>query len=414
MDDGTPQPLQRDAASPELAAFDDAVDAASSSTEAALRRQVAELQTENRRLARENEKLTAANTELLTRRVRTPVRGQMSEGFMARNTASASRRTPRGSCSHTPPSGSRPGTAPAAKSSGSRLSMSASRRLSMGTTEGDRRDGRRMRTAALAALATSRTSMSPMSKSSSPAVQEVLLLSGKDSPLDGISADWRVRVDAMSTLREQASELSGLEPHEMTRCLSAARIGLSEQLKDKRSAIVREACDTITELVQWCAENAETLVAFLLPDLLALTYVRSKPFSEASSGCFLSILRNMEISQRTLNKLHSVCTTDRHDELRRVAIEGVQTLIEKDTAAATKSAVVERGTEQLEEAMLKCIEDADESVRSQARQCFFAFHARWEERAMGLLDGPPLSIDKRRYLKEELEQYLHESGDLQT
>ncbi|CAE7572983.1 CLASP [Symbiodinium sp. CCMP2456] len=202
--------------------------------------------------------------------------------------------------------------------------------------------------------------------------------------------DWAERCRALKRLQGLvmgSSQLEGFVP-----ALLRLRELLLAQVTDLRSALVREACVALRLLAEAFGGEIEVLAAAALPVLLRSTSVTILVIAESCFRCACAIVGACQaprVVQALLEPVSARSGVQRH--------RGLQVLLLALQSHPTER--LERLAEPLQKAIRDGLEDAREEVRGSARQCFWAFTQKFEERGLRFL--ALLDPARQRQLKAE-------------
>jgi len=147
---------------------------------------------------------------------------------------------------------------------------------------------------------------------------------------------------------------------------------LAIQLEDMRSAIVREICVLIMEVVNVLEEDGVDLVRFFLPRLYPLLFVSIKVISSSGNQCIEHLVNSVH-SFAVLPELIAGCS-DTHAPVRKRCVESIHSLV---SSLEPKEGEEEDIQDNVAEAMLKCMSDGDPAVRQATRSLFFEIQELW-------------------------------------
>jgi len=174
------------------------------------------------------------------------------------------------------------------------------------------------------------------------------------------STDWRVRVDALQSLRSLL--LAGAADHEeFINALKTLHVPFQVSVKDLRSQVVREACITVAYVSQQLRQRADKFLETLLQPVINLIPNSARVMATSGIVCMRFIIGNTH-SPRFLPVI-AANATSKSREIRRHCCEFLDQLLHTwPTAALRKHAPA------LQEAVAKGIADADPEARQFARK----------------------------------------------
>eukprot|EP00439_Symbiodinium_sp_Y106_P012102 s9332_g1.t2 len=202
--------------------------------------------------------------------------------------------------------------------------------------------------------------------------------------------DWAERCRSLKRLQGLVMGSSHLEGFVLA--LLRLRELLLAQVTDLRSALVREACVALRLLAEAFGSEIEVLAAAALPVLLRSTSVTILVIAESCFRCACAIVGACQaprVVQALLEPVSARSSVQRH--------RGLQVLLLALQSHPTER--LERLAEPLQKAIRDGLEDAREEVRGSARQCFWAFTQKFEERGLRFL--ALLDPARQRQLKAE-------------
>eukprot|EP00516_Mucochytrium_quahogii_P002688 CAMPEP_0203750872 /NCGR_PEP_ID=MMETSP0098-20131031/5032_1 /ASSEMBLY_ACC=CAM_ASM_000208 /TAXON_ID=96639 /ORGANISM=" , Strain NY0313808BC1" /LENGTH=1011 /DNA_ID=CAMNT_0050640349 /DNA_START=167 /DNA_END=3199 /DNA_ORIENTATION=- len=207
------------------------------------------------------------------------------------------------------------------------------------------------------------------------------------------NAHWTDRIGALERLRKVAANGGAADP-EFLVYLTRLNEPLAVQLKDLRSAIVKEASLTIGEIAT--AFQAQSLMMGTtksthgyaplavnwIDTCLKQTCVTIKVISESASRCIRTIV--MCAAPVGIGKLLSRLTrgcSAKASNLRLVCVEYIDVALREWTLFPR----TQNRTDDIRDALKQTIQDSDDKVRRLARSCFWSFHAYAPEAAAQLM-----------------------------
>ncbi|CAE7560404.1 clasp1 [Symbiodinium natans] len=202
--------------------------------------------------------------------------------------------------------------------------------------------------------------------------------------------DWAARCRSLKRLQGLvlgSAQLEGFAP-----AVLRLREVLLAQVTDLRSALVREACVALRLLAEAFGIEIEVLAASALAVLMRSTSVTILVIAESCFRCACAIVRACHaprVVQALLEPVNARSGVQRH--------RGLQALLVALQTHPTER--LERSAELLQKAIRDGLEDAREEVRASARQCFWAFTQKFEERGLRFL--ALLDAGRQRQLKAE-------------
>ncbi|XP_047080200.1 CLIP-associated protein-like [Lolium rigidum] len=193
--------------------------------------------------------------------------------------------------------------------------------------------------------------------------------------------DWSIRITAMQ--RVEGIVLGGAADYSAFPVLLRQLVTpLINQLLDRRSTVVKQACHLLIFLSKELLRDFEPCAELLIPALLKNVVITVLVIAESADNCIKEMLRNCKVA-RILPKIIEFAKNDRSAVLRGRCCEYAILMLEYwvDTPELQKSA-------NLYEDLIKCcIADATSEVRSGARACYRIFSRIWPERSHQLFSS---------------------------
>uniref|UniRef100_A0ACD5YW68 Uncharacterized protein n=1 Tax=Avena sativa TaxID=4498 RepID=A0ACD5YW68_AVESA len=193
--------------------------------------------------------------------------------------------------------------------------------------------------------------------------------------------DWSIRITAMQ--RVEGIVLGGAADYSAFPVLLKQLVNpLINQLLDRRSTVVKQACHLLIFLSKELLRDFEPCAELLIPALLKNVVITVLIIAESADNCIKEMLRNCKVA-RILPKIIEFAKNDRSAVLRGRCCEYAILMLEYwvDTPELQRSA-------NLYEDLIKCcIADATSEVRSGARACYRVFSRIWPERSHQLFSS---------------------------
>ncbi|KAM0847779.1 hypothetical protein ACQ4PT_054812 [Festuca glaucescens] len=193
--------------------------------------------------------------------------------------------------------------------------------------------------------------------------------------------DWSIRITAMQ--RVEGIVLGGAADYSAFPVLLKQLVTpLINQLLDRRSTVVKQACHLLIFLSKELLRDFEPCAELLIPALLKNVVITVLVIAESADNCIKEMLRNCKVAH-ILPKIIEFAKNDRSAVLRGRCCEYAILMLEYwvDTPELQKSA-------NLYEDLIKCcIADATSEVRSGARACYRIFSRIWPERSHQLFSS---------------------------
>ena len=169
-------------------------------------------------------------------------------------------------------------------------------------------------------------------------------------------------------------------------------------VKDLRSMIAKEACETVGCLARNMGHQFRTIAEPMMQTLLTLTYNSTKAISEPACECIVDVLT---CTDRGFNRVFAQlfkATQNRNTTLAAKAAEYVTICCEQ-----WSHSFLERRWADLESCLMRLLKHSDPKARSHARCCFVVLENRFPSRMQALFKS--LSRDVQRLLEKESANY---------
>lgn len=203
------------------------------------------------------------------------------------------------------------------------------------------------------------------------------------------SAHWTERLEALSKIRQLA--LAGAAEHdEFVANLVKLKDPILVQLKDLRSAIVREACTTVSEVAFSFKRHGSqknhiafiSLATSMVDVCLKQAVVTIKVISKSAQECIKNIVESSDPYGSPQLLLRFVKgSQEKSSIVRHVSVEYIAIAIN-----CWPSSVFVKRIEEVSGTIVRALDDADELVRKAARQCFWCFEKVFNEEGQDILD----------------------------
>ena len=218
------------------------------------------------------------------------------------------------------------------------------------------------------------------------------------------SAHWTDRLEALSKVRQLA--IAGAAEHdEFVVNLAKLKDQFLIQLKDLRSAIVREACTTVSEVAFSFKRHGSqknhlafiSLATSMVDVCLKQAVVTIKVISKSAQECIKNIVESIgPYGSHSLLLRFVKGSQEKSSIVRHVCVEYIATALN-----CWPSSVFAKRFEEVSSTIVRTLDDADELVRRSARQCFWCLEKIFKEEAQEMLDT--LSAATRRRLMDAQE-----------
>eukprot|EP00871_Galdieria_phlegrea_P001583 jgi/Galph1/2425/GphlegSOOS_G1124.1 len=213
--------------------------------------------------------------------------------------------------------------------------------------------------------------------------------------------EWEDRVRALRTLTFTVQTLYATRHEEMTQTsrpmfdilidnLRMFRVGLKDAVTDLRSAVVREACDTLKELaVTAKSALAESLAETLFPCLIRIAPVTIAVIAESGAETAKVFVKYIQSIRMVRAVAEAVTTQGLAPAARSLLAEVILLMLENQ-----KTSDIEKCIESFEKAILAGVQDAAANVRAIHRKNFWTFASLFPHHAKKMAKSLESSILK--------------------
>ena len=192
------------------------------------------------------------------------------------------------------------------------------------------------------------------------------------------SEHWKPRMKAMEELLEVIEDQRNT-PDKLTKDIfKALRHPLKTQLTDLRSQVVRLACQIITKFAVVAGPRSRDFLSFVMPHLISMAAGANKVMAGFALDCAREVCTVVQV-HKAIAPLCELCTTSRNKAVVECAIECLL------VALNTWESFRRSDTNDLEKAIEKCLKAASSKARATARDCYWAFHKAYPDRAKKML-----------------------------
>ncbi|ONM16043.1 CLIP-associated protein [Zea mays] len=190
--------------------------------------------------------------------------------------------------------------------------------------------------------------------------------------------DWSLRIAALQ--RIEALVYGGaIDYPSFLMLLKQLVPPLSNQLCDRRSSIVKQACHLLNILSKELLGDFEPCAELFIPMLFKLVVITVLVIAESADTCIKTILRNCKVA-RILPRIVDTAKNDRSAILRARCCEYALLILEYWADASE----IQRSADLYEDMIKCCVADAMSEVRATARTCYRMFAKTWPERSRRL------------------------------
>lgn len=210
--------------------------------------------------------------------------------------------------------------------------------------------------------------------------------------LASVDIDWNVRLRTLQRLQGLVYGGAANLPSFLS-LLPRLKEPLSVQISDLRSAIAKEACQTLVALSAALGDAFEPYADIFIDLLLKLTIVTIQVISASANQCIRSILQQTRLN-RGITKILE-CAAGKNGVMRTRCMEYLLLLLRVMNVSG-----LERHADQIEAVIKNGVGDAVPEVRANARACYVLFSQHWDNRGTRLLASMEPNV--RRLIGEEM------------
>ncbi|XP_020591401.1 CLIP-associated protein-like isoform X2 [Phalaenopsis equestris] len=185
--------------------------------------------------------------------------------------------------------------------------------------------------------------------------------------------DWSLRISSMQRI-EGLVYGGAVEYPSFPMVLKQLVPSLTAQLLDRRSSIVKQACNLLNFLSKELPGDFEVLFKLVVITVLVI--------AESADNCIKTMLRNCKVA-RVLPRISDSAKSDRNAVLRARCCEYAVLILEYWADAPE----IQRSADLYENLIKCCVADAMSEVRSTARACYRMFSKTWPERSRRLFQS---------------------------
>ena len=153
------------------------------------------------------------------------------------------------------------------------------------------------------------------------------------------------------------------------------------QLKDLRSAIVREACNLVVLMAEILGDSLGPLADRIMPTIVEVLGCGNKVITGYIDDAAQRLLQNCRFRGGITTCAES-CRTCRSKDVRECCIEYLSLVL---MHWGLSNSHLHKHCSAIEGAIKACIEDASPNARATARHCFWQFREHWPDRADRLM-----------------------------
>lgn len=196
--------------------------------------------------------------------------------------------------------------------------------------------------------------------------------------LADLNNDWEKRVDSLKRIRSIAIATANQYDDEFFVNLKSLQVAFTNQIKDLRSQIVREACITIAYLSQLIGSRLDLFAEYAMPHLINLIQNSAKVMASSGIVAVRFLIENTH-THRLIPPIASGISS-RSKEIRRNSCDFLNQLLQ-----TWETYHLEKHIQLIQTCIKKGCADADQEARVLARKAFWAFHAHYQLAADNLL-----------------------------
>ena len=204
-----------------------------------------------------------------------------------------------------------------------------------------------------------------------------------DMSRDYIENDWQERIKSMKRIQAVIAS-GGTAFDNFLPLMLKFMMPLSVQLSDLRSAIVREAYNTLVQAAEACRDSFEQCAERIADTLFKLLNSGTKVLADAGHMSFTAILENV-ITFRLIPKIVDNIRS-KNAFVRSKSAFYLAYMLEHYPKQVFEAGESARGHiyEMMEQGILCAIHDASSEARAAGRNCFISYRTMFTERADGL------------------------------
>ncbi len=162
------------------------------------------------------------------------------------------------------------------------------------------------------------------------------------------------------------------------------------QANDRRSLVVKGACDVIARFSEGLGPSFGPFGDFIVPQIWGQTNIKIKAMAEPPHECIKVVLRTASVSKL----IKTICKESIEGPSKSLRTNCGEYLVILLDPKSPSREHVDRHAEDIEAAIRALTEDAAPEARAFGRQCFWSHAALWPERSQGLLAQLPPSVAK--------------------
>ena len=156
------------------------------------------------------------------------------------------------------------------------------------------------------------------------------------------------------------------------------KLPLKQQLTDLRSQIVRLACQVVTKFAVVAGHRSRDFLSFVMPQLISMAAGANKVMAGFALDCAREVCSVVQV-HKAIAPLCELCTTSRNKAVVECAIECILVALNKWESFRRND------VDSVEVAFEHCLKAASSKARATARQCYWAFHKSYPDRALKIL-----------------------------
>jgi CLASP N terminal len=210
---------------------------------------------------------------------------------------------------------------------------------------------------------------------------------------------WKQRTQG---LRDLASLVMGNAinaPNWMAE-LKKLKVPLTGQVTELRSSVVKEACALLVYMSERMGDRFAPLADHFVPILLQLTYVTVMIISYSGDAAIKGILQHTQIA-RAIKQILIGCEQTSNDSLRANCSDYLLVLLE----AQPENRFIQKYLMRMAETIASLLVDRSETVRTVARQCYWAFRNVPEGKAIAEAMAAEFSDKTHALVFDEANEY---------
>jgi len=210
---------------------------------------------------------------------------------------------------------------------------------------------------------------------------------------------WKMRVKALQALPNLTKDM---KEEQFRTEFEKFQEPLTIQLKDRRSAVCREACSNLAEIIVQRREQFSPFVAFFFPHLMEVVRMKAvKVMSQSAHQCTKVLVSNVIDTPESAVMLTALTTcfeTAQHGEVKKAVFEYLSSILEKmhsESEDVLKLRNDESYMDRIEKLLGQGISSSDAKTRSQAFTALAFVSFFDEERSKRIMESMSKAVVKK-------------------